>query len=112
MSVEEISAAAGVLLSLGFSYVPGLNDRYARLDPTRKRLVMLGLLALVAGAVYGLACLEYPFDRPLAACSVQGAGGLLRMLVIAAVANQSAFALSPRPSVIGVRPACGIGVGP
>jgi len=48
MSAQLLSAVAGVLLSLLFSYIPGASDWFAALDGTRKRLVMLGALVLVA----------------------------------------------------------------
>ena len=47
MNPEVLSAAAGVLLSLAFSYLPGLNGWFSSLDGTHKRLVMLAALVLV-----------------------------------------------------------------
>ena len=96
MNAEELSATAGVLLSLGFSYVPGLNERFDALEPTHKRLVMLALLALAAAASYGLACLGAPGLESSLACDQSGAWGLLRALLAAVVANQAAFTVSPR----------------
>jgi hypothetical protein len=96
MTAEDLSAAAGVLLSLGFSYIPGLNQRYSSLEPAARRLVMLGLLILVTLGTFGLSCLGlYPADGP--SCDRAGAWGLLRLLATAAIANQCTFALSPRP---------------
>jgi hypothetical protein len=91
---EEISAIAGILLSLGFSYLPGLKDRFSQLEPTSKRLVMLGLLALVALGVFGLSCLR-PGWLPGVTCSGEGAWELARIFFIAVVANQAAYELSP-----------------
>jgi hypothetical protein len=93
ISAEDISMAAGVLLSLGFSYLPGLNEKFAGLSPTRKRLVMLALLVLVTGGVFGLSCLKTPFSGP---CDQESAWTLLRALILAVIANQSTYALSPR----------------
>ena len=53
---EVLSAAAGVLLSLAFSYLPGLNGWFASLEGTHKRLVMLAALVLVAAGAFALSC--------------------------------------------------------
>jgi hypothetical protein len=93
-SAEDISMAAGVLLSLGFSYVPNLQYKFSLLTPTRKRLVMLALLVLVTGGVFGLICLGAESGS---SCDQNNAWGLLRALILAIIANQSAYSLSPRP---------------
>ena len=96
ISAEELCVAAGVLLSLGFSYVPGLNEWFGALAPTRKRLVMLAGLLLVTGGVFALSCLQAPLGLEKVTCTQAGAWGLLRALAMAAIANQSAYALTPR----------------
>ena len=99
MDIEELSMAAGTLLSLGFSYLPGLSRRYAELTAEQKRLVMLGLLALVSLAVFGLACLgEIAWDLfPAVTCNQRGAVGLLKTFVLAVIANQATYLISPKP---------------
>ncbi|MFO7625418.1 MAG: hypothetical protein R6V73_13815 [Anaerolineales bacterium] len=99
LSAEDICMAAGVLLSLGFSYMPGLSEKYAALSATHKRLVMLALLAVVTGAVFALSCMDAPIGLETVTCTQAGAWGLCRALALAAIANQSAYALSPRVSV-------------
>ncbi len=39
MTVEQLGAIAGVILSLLFSYVPGLSDWFSALPATTKRLI-------------------------------------------------------------------------
>ena len=64
MSAELLSTIAGAILSLLFSYVPGLSGWYQKLGEngdgvdggTARRLFMLGLLVLTAAGAYGLAC--------------------------------------------------------
>lgn len=104
MTTETLSLLAGSLLSLGFSYVPGLAGWYDRLGEggsdggTAKRLVMLALLVLVAAGAFGLACSGWGSAVGLAlTCDQSGAAGLVRALVLAIVANQSTHAISPRP---------------
>jgi hypothetical protein len=93
ISADDISMAAGVLLSLGFSYVPNLKGKFSELSPTLKRLVMLALLVLVTGGVFGLICLRAESGS---SCDQNSAWGLLRALILAIIANQSAYSLSPR----------------
>lgn len=98
MSADSIALYAGVVLSLLFSYVPGLNSWFGALDGIVKRLVMLGLLVLVAVISYGLACLGWAADVGLAgvACTKVGFAELVKALITAVIANQGAYAISPQ----------------
>ncbi len=95
IQAEELSALAGMLLSLGFSYLPGLSSRFARLSPTQKRLVMLGLLFACTLGIFGLSCLR-PELTPGLSCREGDAWDLLRVFVMALVANQAAFGVTPK----------------
>lgn len=98
MNAETLTAIAGVILSLAFSYLPGMRRRYEALDGTAKRLVMLALLTVTAAGCYALACT--PYAAPLGIevrCDAGGAVMLLRLLLSAAIANQAAYSLTPRP---------------
>lgn len=93
MSADQLAAIAGVVLSLAFSYIPGLSDWYGALESVYKRLLMAGLLVVVACAVFGLSCgglVAY------VTCDKAGALGLVNALVAALVANQSTYLLSPQ----------------
>jgi hypothetical protein len=103
MTAETIMLLAGAILSLGFSYVPGLSGWFERLGEaeedggTRKRLVMLALLVLATGGVYGLACSGWGADFGVAVrCDRPGLAGILTALVAAIVANQSVYKISPK----------------
>ncbi len=91
---EELSAMAGIVLSLGFSYIPGVRDRFGGLEPVHKRLVMLGLLLACALGVFSLSCLQSGM-LPAVSCSRAGAWELGRIFVSALIANQAAFSVSP-----------------
>jgi hypothetical protein len=97
MTADTLSATAAILLSLAFSYIPPLENAYQQLNPTYKRLVMLAALVLTAAASFSLACagLAAQLGLPLT-CDTPGALGLLRALIAALVANQAAFAISPK----------------
>jgi len=97
MTTDQISAAAGLLLSLLFSYVPSLNNWMAVQSPTSKRLVTLASLAGATLIVFGLTCTPLGATLHLAvACTSASAWQLLPPLFWAAVANQTAFTLSPQ----------------
>lgn len=99
MSAESLVLIAGALLSLAFSYIPGLAPKFDALDPTVKRLIMLGLLVVVAGVSYGLSCLgwgaAWGINIP---CDQAGLQALISQLVIAIIANQSVYSISPKAS--------------
>jgi hypothetical protein len=99
VSPETLAAAAGALLSLLFSFAPGLKERYEALPSDLKRLVMLAALVVCALASFGLAC-GLPESAYAAQCSQAGAlemaRAVLGALMSAAVANQATYALTPR----------------
>jgi len=88
MTPEELSAIAGIILSVVFSYVPWLRRWFDGLDPDYRRLVMLGLLCLVATGAYFI---NYGLEYVPAA-----AWEYIKILIAAIIANQSAYAVSPR----------------
>jgi hypothetical protein len=92
MSTDELAGTAGILISLACSYVPGLADKYAALDGTQKRLIMLLALILAAALVYGLSCANVV---AVITCSQRDLIGLLRTVVLALVANQAAYLITP-----------------
>ena len=93
MTPELLASIAGIVLSLVFSYVPGAKDWFEQIDGNYKRLVMLGSLILVALAVFGLSCANW---YALVACSAVGVKALIEMVIIAAISNQTAYALTPK----------------
>lgn len=96
MSAESLSLVTGTLLSLIFSYVPGVHNSYSNLEPTMKRLIMLGLLLVASGCIYGLSCLGWVQEWGVAIkCNQSGLMALIRQTLIAIIANQSVYAISP-----------------
>lgn len=97
MSAENLTLIAAALLSLLFSYVPKLNTWFDGLDGLYKRLIMLVLLLVVAGGSYGLACAGWGVEFGVAlTCDKVGAVGMVKALILAIMANQSTYALSPK----------------
>lgn len=93
MNAETLSGFAGVALSLGFSYLPGLSNGYEKLEPTTKRLVMGTVLIAAAILVFIMSCTNIYAG---VTCDQPGATGLLRNLVAALVANQATYLISPQ----------------
>lgn len=92
MSSEQLAAVAGVVLSLLFSYVPGLREKFAALEPTKKSLAMAAMLLIVAGGALGLSCAQI---INVIECSQGGAVQLVNVYIAALVANQAVFLISP-----------------
>lgn len=88
---------AGIVLSLVFSYLPGLNKWYDALESNIKRLIMLGLIFVVAAAYFGLSCTSWAPDLGITVpCTTEG----LKLVVLAffqiLVANQAVYKLTPK----------------
>jgi hypothetical protein len=97
MTPETLSSLAGIALSLLASYLPGFDTWFDKLSPNRKRLTMLGLLATTTLCCYIVACADLAGVLQVpASCDAPGALVLLRAFIAAAIANQSAYALTPR----------------
>lgn len=95
MSDVELSLIAGSILSLVFSYVPGLSGKFDQLVPEYKRAIMLGCVLIVAAGAYALACAGLGESLGLAiTCNVDGALALVRSVILVAVANQGTYKLT------------------
>jgi hypothetical protein len=91
VSPELLSEAAGVVLSLLFSYIPGLKAKFDPLDNVWKQLIMAGTLLVVAAAAFGLACGGI-YD--LVTCDQAGVVMLVESWVLALMANQATYLLT------------------
>lgn len=87
MTSETLAGLAGLVLSVIFEYVPGVEAWFGALDAVMKRLVMLGLMLVVAVAVYFAACYT-PWQS--VTCDNTGIVVLIEAFVAALVANQVA----------------------
>lgn len=100
MNHELLTGIAGVVLSLLFSYLPGLSKWYSTLSGDVKRLIMLGMLAVVAGGVYALDCggvlTKFVPDLAGMCSTADGWVVIVRSFILAMISNQSAFLISPQ----------------
>jgi phage-related protein len=97
MTPELLASIAGVVLSLAFSYVPGLNVKFALFEPTVKRLIMAGLIVLVGAAAYGLSCVGW---WATVTCDKAGIESLIGAVIAALIASQATYMLSPTSPAI------------
>ncbi len=93
MTTEELVAIVGAILAILFAYVPGFANWFNPLGAEVKRLIMAGLLIVVAGAIFGLSCANI-FTR--VTCDFHGAWGLIVAVLAGIIANQSLFAILPK----------------
>ena len=95
---EFLIACAGVILSLAFSYIPGLEAKFATLDGIQKRLLMLLLLVTSTLILFGVGCLNWGTTLGVdgLACTQTGALALARSFGFAVIANQTTFLITPK----------------
>jgi hypothetical protein len=99
MSVETLALIAGAVLSLAFSFIPGLKAWFDTIEPDWKRVIMLAVLAVTCIALFGLSCagwLEGLWPGLGITCDKAGIQGLIRIFILAAIANQGTYSLTPR----------------
>jgi hypothetical protein len=96
MSQDQLAAVAGVVISLLFSYIPAVNTWYAGLGDFAKRLIMIVVLAIVSGGVFGVSCLGLaPWLNIDVTCDASGAWAMLMLFFEAVVANQATHLITP-----------------
>ena len=93
MSADELSAVAGIVLSLFFSYVPGVKGWFEGLESSYKQMVMGGLLVAVGLSVFGLACSGIV---DMIVCDKAGALGLVKLVIEALIANQAVYLITKK----------------
>lgn len=102
---ELLSAIAGVLIALAFSYIPGLNTKWASLPAELQRLIMAGLMLIVSAVIFLLGCLNF-VSIPDFVCTARSAVQFIWTFLLAVMANQSSYKLMPQtPAVLRARSA-------
>jgi exosortase/archaeosortase len=98
MTPQILTLVASAILSILFSYVPGLAGWYNGLaNATHKRLIMLGLLLITTAASFALACSGLGESLKISAtCDQAGAVELITAFVLAIAANQSTYLITPK----------------
>lgn len=97
MTAQGLVAIASVLLSVLFTYVPGMNEWYAGMQKTHKQLLMGGLLVLTTGFIMLSSCMEW---WTWVECDKQGVLDMLATLALAIAANQGTHQITPEPQAV------------
>jgi len=102
MTPDLLSGVFAIILSLACSYIPRLREKYDAFEPNEKRTVMGIGLILISVSSLGLACVGWGgLFTPAITCDQIGAIVILRTLIMALVANQATFLISPKPAAKG-----------
>lgn len=89
-------STAGVVLSLAFTYIPGLKTWYEKLSGY-KALIMVALVLVVSLVYFGLGCTPFGVRIGIEIpCDVDGAITVALAFVRVLVANQTAYLLTKR----------------
>jgi len=106
---DGLLAFVGMIVSAVFLYFPKLNAEFAKLEPDYQRLIMIGIMLVVALGTFGLSCGNV---IDVVTCDQGGALVLVRAFVFALIGNQSIYPILPKPGVVKMaREARAIGLG-
>ena len=90
-----LSGIAGAVLSLGFTYIPGLSDWYGAQTKQVKQLIMLACLVLATLGAYAVTCWQL-FSIPGLVCGEPGIRTLVAAFLVAMAVNQATYPLTTR----------------
>ncbi len=93
MTSTILAGLGGLVLSLLFSYLPGLQPWYSKLPSQTQSLIMLGCVLVVALIAFGLSCAKL---EEAVTCSTEGLYGLLKLVAAAAISNVTTYVFSPQ----------------
>lgn len=89
---ELIAAVAGIAITLALAYVPGLKQRWEKLDGVRKR-AWLGVLYVAAGVgLYVPSCFGGP---QVLACDTSSIWNVVFAVILALIAGQGMYQVLP-----------------
>ena len=94
MTAELLASIVAIVLSLLFSYIPGVKEWFDKLSKSRKQTVMGVLLIVVAATAFGLSCGSV-IDVGIT-CDKAGVLGLVGTLIAALIANQSIYSITKK----------------
>lgn len=87
-AVDKILILAGVILSLGMSYLPKIKDWYDKKSPEEKQLIMAGLILGATVIKFSLGCLGKDTDF---ACNWDGGYNAVVAFFIALAVNAGVY---------------------
>lgn len=84
------------VISLIFSFVPGLKQWFENFKPEAKQLFMLIATIVVAGGIFGLGCAGLISVGTV--CTWKGAWDLVVLIFVGIVSNQGTYAITSKLS--------------
>lgn len=90
---EFLASVVAILISLGCSYIPSFNTWFAAQDGIYKRLINVGLTAVVAAVILGLSCAKLV---PWVGCQADDIVSIVWIVIQSVIANQMMFLASPK----------------
>ena len=97
ITIEGLVAFAAVILSAGFTYIPGLREKYAAMADVRKSEIMLGCLALTVVLIAASSCFGL---WQFISCDKPSILELVKLFGIAALYNQVTYTIMPAPASV------------
>lgn len=88
MTLEQLTALTGIVVSLGLAYVPGLSNWYDALTRQQKGLAALAIGLVVVAGAFGLSCAAIRADF---VCDQKGAWEAVQLFFAYAIANQVTY---------------------
>lgn len=92
MTSDQIASIAGIVLSLAFSYAPGLSTWFDTQDGTRKRLITGVVIIAVGIGAFVANCVQIGG----VVCDQKSVSSFLTATIAALVANQAMYLVSPK----------------
>lgn len=89
MDYIALSTLSGSVLSLFFSYIPGLKEWFGLLDGQKKSLITLCALVLTTAGMYAISCTG--IYNVGVSCDKIGLVELVKVFFAALVANQGTY---------------------
>lgn len=96
LNPELIVSITGAVISLVFSYFPGLRQAYASMPAELKSAIMILLMAGVVAAIVALNCSGW--IQAGISCDSIGIQQVVWWYILALIANQGVYQVSPQPA--------------
>jgi hypothetical protein len=92
-----VVALYGVVISLGFEWIPGLSTWYNGLANGYQKLIMLGLMLAIPFAILGLNCVGWFTSWiPVVSCDQSGVETAAVAFLLALGTNQLTYLVAPK----------------
>lgn len=100
LTTALVASVLAGLLSLAFTLIPKLNARFAALEKEVKTAIQAGLSALIAVAIYVIACTPSLSVGFPVACPTGGFWELAFTIFSSIVTNQGVYLGTPKPAAL------------